>query len=285
VTRFRSKIDRWFMLTTAVGLTGIAVGLAATLSAAETAPFALAPAAGAGLLLWILLGTRYDVDDTSLRVRCGPFRASVPLGSIRAIRPTRSALSAPALARDRLAIEHDGGALVVSPRDKAAFIQAIQGRVRGIQITDTPGDTRADRFALAAVAVVPVLVVPVVIYVLVTPRAPLDVRLTSTQLVVEGTSVNLADVTSLSLVDRPPSMRRTFGYGSLVELRGRVVNRELGSGYAYLRLNQPPYVQARTRDVFVILNLDTPDRTRAFYAELRRRLPAAALVTDHQGVN
>ena len=38
---------------------------------------------GAGLPLWILLGTRYEHSSGRLLVCCGPFRWTVPLKEIR----------------------------------------------------------------------------------------------------------------------------------------------------------------------------------------------------------
>lgn len=126
--RFRSKIDVW--LGCAI-LTGILVSGAITvglLFQEGVAALAIIPLLATGLSVWLLLGTWYGVTETHLIVHCGPFRTAVPISSIRAIRPTRTVFSAPALSLDRLEVTHTGGALVISPADKAGFIGALKER-------------------------------------------------------------------------------------------------------------------------------------------------------------
>ena len=84
---------------------------------------------GVGLPLWTLLTTRYTIDGTSLHVRSGPFRWTIPLRDIRSITPTRDLGSSPALSLDRLRIEYGGGrVLLVSPREKDTFLRDLQDR-------------------------------------------------------------------------------------------------------------------------------------------------------------
>lgn len=79
------------------------------------------------LLFFGWLGfTRYIVSTEELRVICGPFRLSYPLAQILDVQPTRSLLTAPAMSLDRIEIRFRGGAsVVVSPANKAAFIEAV----------------------------------------------------------------------------------------------------------------------------------------------------------------
>ena len=70
--------------------------------------------------------TYYQVDDHQLLVKSGLFSWKIPLSEIESIEPTHSFLSAPALSLDRLAIHYgDGNRVVVSPKDKQGFINAI----------------------------------------------------------------------------------------------------------------------------------------------------------------
>jgi len=87
------------------------------------------------LCVWTLLGTYYVVDPTSLVAHSGPFRWTIPLREIRSIRSTREARSGPALSFDRLRIEFGAGrVLLVSPRDKQAFLADLVSRgVRNIE--------------------------------------------------------------------------------------------------------------------------------------------------------
>ena len=86
------------------------------------------PLLAIGIQLWLLVDTWYGVTETDLIVHCGPFRAVVPIASIRAIRPTRTVVSAPALSLNRLEVTHAHGALLISPADKTGFIRAIRER-------------------------------------------------------------------------------------------------------------------------------------------------------------
>lgn len=70
--------------------------------------------------------TYYQVDDYQLLVKSGLFSWKIPLSEIESIEPTHSFLSAPALSLDRLVIHYgDGKRVVVSPKDKQGFIEAI----------------------------------------------------------------------------------------------------------------------------------------------------------------
>jgi len=87
------------------------------------------------LCVWTLLGTYYVVDAASLVAHSGPFRWTIPLREIRSIRSTRDARSGPALSFDRLRIEFGAGrVLLVSPRDKQAFLADLVSRgVRNVE--------------------------------------------------------------------------------------------------------------------------------------------------------
>lgn len=83
---------------------------------------------GVGLPLWILIDTHYTFVRDELIVRSGPFRWRVPLRDIRSVTPTRDMQSGPALSLDRLRIDYGKGrAVLVSPAEKDAFLQAIDG--------------------------------------------------------------------------------------------------------------------------------------------------------------
>jgi hypothetical protein len=78
------------------------------------------------LMRWLYVSTVYTVTDSALRVQSGPLHQSIDARLIERVRPTRTILSAPALSLDRLEIAGGFGAVVVSPREKAAFIRALQ---------------------------------------------------------------------------------------------------------------------------------------------------------------
>lgn len=55
--------------------------------------------------------------------------ARVPLREIRLVRSTRNPLSSPALSLDRLRIEYGRRAIMISPDDKARFLEELQKRM------------------------------------------------------------------------------------------------------------------------------------------------------------
>lgn len=78
-------------------------------------------------LVLSMLYCTYSVDGQSLRVQCGPFPYhKMQIQDIVSIRKTRSLWSAPAASLDRIAVtSRKGRILVISPKDRVAFIQAI----------------------------------------------------------------------------------------------------------------------------------------------------------------
>jgi len=132
--RFRSKLDTW-LLVTLIAAVLMSAGAAFTLRGASSPDRWIAVPAllvGAGLPVWLLLGTHYTITDTELRVRSGPFGWRVPLAEIRSVTPTRNPLSSPALSLDRLRIDYGPGrALLVSPQDKGGFLACLEERRPG----------------------------------------------------------------------------------------------------------------------------------------------------------
>ena len=129
--RFDSKKD--FLLAFIL----IAIAIVCTLAALDALPsttdagayllFAVIGIMGVVLPLWLLTSTYYLVDDATLQVKSGPFRWSVKLAEITAVKPSNSPLASPALSFDRLEIHYTNGKqLLVSPKDKQAFISALQ---------------------------------------------------------------------------------------------------------------------------------------------------------------
>ena len=128
--RFKSKIDGWILILLVVVLVVQAYVFFSVL-------FGMAPLSAKStmtattLLVFFLVGsilirTHYTIADGSLKIVCGPFWRTIPLGSIRSVRTTRNPLSSPALSLDRLRIEYEnGGSVMISPDDKIKFMQAL----------------------------------------------------------------------------------------------------------------------------------------------------------------
>ena len=127
----RSKIDAWLMVVLVMGfiigvggtIVGVVEGELPILLAAIILPIF------AAVFLRLPFTIRYEIDMGDLKIRCGPCRWSIPVDSIREIRPSRNPLSAPAASMDRLRIDYviRGGHryVLVSPKDKQAFFEDL----------------------------------------------------------------------------------------------------------------------------------------------------------------
>ena len=124
-----SKVDAWLVLVTALTVATSAIAAWVMIREGGVPAGVMVPVTlvlGAGLPLWVLLGTRYELTPGRLLIRCGPFRWAVPLEEIRAVEPTRNPLSSPALSLDRLRIDYGrGSSVMISPREKARFLAEL----------------------------------------------------------------------------------------------------------------------------------------------------------------
>ena len=100
-----------------------------------TVPLLVAPL---GLMTWTLLSTYYVVSSDSLSVRCLLLRTTVPLASVTMLRASRDLRSSPALSLDRIEVLYDNGSVLVSPKDKTAFVRAIRLRKPSIVVDELP---------------------------------------------------------------------------------------------------------------------------------------------------
>lgn len=125
---FKSKIDGWIVVVIIAVVALLAVTMLPNLlhstTAAAIALFGIL--LGMVLPLWLLFGTYYVVEHGTLRIRSGPLRWSIRLDDIHSVEPSRAWWSSPALSLDRLRISYgDGKHILVSPKEKARFIEAI----------------------------------------------------------------------------------------------------------------------------------------------------------------
>lgn len=139
---FRSRVDGWLaaslVATSAICL--LAIVALALLESPRIVAMVTVLLPGVVLPVWLLCATDYRLDDSVLRIRCGPFSWRLPLRDIRAVTATRSPLSSPALSMDRLRIDHGRSRFVmISPEDKQAFIQELRRRVPTIQVHGITG--------------------------------------------------------------------------------------------------------------------------------------------------
>ncbi len=118
----------------ALSVVGCAVGGVVMLSTSVGASITFfACAVGMAALLWIVAWpVQYELADHALVIRFGRVRSEVPYADIEEVTPTRSLLAAPALSRDRLQIRARGRDAMISPDDKAGFLQNLAARAPGL---------------------------------------------------------------------------------------------------------------------------------------------------------
>lgn len=134
--RFRSAIDGWVvalvLISTGFGLLMVILDAGLT---TRRGLMAAAVVLGAGVLLPAVLYavTGYQLTDTELVVRVGPFTTRVPYSQIRSIEPSRDSDSAPAWSLDRLRVGYgDGKYVLISPTPREAFLESIEMRRRSV---------------------------------------------------------------------------------------------------------------------------------------------------------
>lgn len=132
--RFRTKVDALLVVPMALGL-GLPL-LLIVRGLAEGRPMAGAVVPLALLIAILPLGLiSYEITDRELIVRQGWLRWRMRLDRIQALKATRAMWSSPALSLDRIEIRTDRGLwLMVSPADRAGFIQALRARVPGVRL-------------------------------------------------------------------------------------------------------------------------------------------------------
>lgn len=124
--RFPSKVDWWIGALLFVAPAG-ALFSAATLAREGQLVVGLVPVAFIVLLyVGLVWPISYEVGDDGLVIRFGLARSRVPYATLKAVRPTRSPLSSPALSLDRLHLD-SGNPLGpnISPADREGFYAAL----------------------------------------------------------------------------------------------------------------------------------------------------------------
>jgi hypothetical protein len=125
--KFSSKVDR------KLGVIGLAMPCVALIAIRGSAgrpvllPLALVTALVAGVVVWIVLSTYYEIAADLLIAHSGPFSWRIPLAQISRVRESHSVRSGPALSMDRLEIAWgEGKVLLISPKEKASFLAALR---------------------------------------------------------------------------------------------------------------------------------------------------------------
>ncbi len=136
IRTFKSKIDaRLALLAWALPFVLLlALATRARLPAPLRWPLLSAMMLGTALVLAVVWRTEYQIGAETLLVRCGPFRWRIPLQEITAVRAGRTVRSGPAMSFERLEIHYGRGRLlVISPADRADFIELLCSRVPALR--------------------------------------------------------------------------------------------------------------------------------------------------------
>lgn len=126
---FKSKVDKWLLSCLALSILACLLGASVALEVGGTINYVFAAVIlimGVGFPLWILVSTKYIVSNDDLRIISGPFSWIISIQSITSIQEVENAVTSPALSFDRLEVAYDEGkAIIISPDDKAKFIQKL----------------------------------------------------------------------------------------------------------------------------------------------------------------
>lgn len=133
---YPSKIDAWILAVMGVSMAAAIAGL--IIAGVKEGPLRAAQGGFillgvAGFLVWILRGTNYTLDGSSLIVRSGPFRWTIALADISSVKEPGGFFgrkrSSPALSWDRLAITYGANKrLMISPENQQQFLADLKAR-------------------------------------------------------------------------------------------------------------------------------------------------------------
>jgi hypothetical protein len=255
----------------------------------------IAVIAALGLLIFGALTVEVSREAIRLRFGIGLVRKTVPLEQVRSWRPVRnpwyvgwgirlgpgytlwnvSGLSAVEL------VLADGRRFRIGTDEPEALSRAIE-RSAGHPPAD-PADVppvpsrnwKRMVLVVAAVVLAVALVTGVTLHLeMIPPRAIVSLRGFEIQSVFYGQEYPWSDVTDIGLEPRLPRiLARTNGFAASGILRGHFRVQGLGAGKLFVDLGTPPFILVRLREGFVIVNLETAEKTRALYEELIRACP------------
>ena len=126
---FASAVDKW-LAALLLSIPLIAAGVTVTLAIEQPEELwvmAIVWLVVIGFGYALIWPVNYTVTPEHLRVRAGKYTTRIPLESISSVTPSTNPLSSPALSLKRLKVDHgDGKWVLVSPRDRAGFLDALE---------------------------------------------------------------------------------------------------------------------------------------------------------------
>lgn len=142
---FKSKIDKGILICFILSIIACPLGASVMLMEGGTINYSLATIiliVGTGFPLWLLVSTKYIVENDNLKIISGPFSWNIPIKSIKSVQETQNAITSPALSFDRLEITYeDDKVILISPANKKQFMQKLDNdKLSGIS-KNTPQQT------------------------------------------------------------------------------------------------------------------------------------------------
>jgi len=121
---YRTKVDFWIAAMLLFGLTAMVLATATT---GDWKVMLL------GLGVWALVfpiawPCDYRFVDNVLIVRSGLIKYRIPLAEVEKVEPSRNPLSAPAYSLDRLLIRYGKRSMLISPKERGAFLEDFAKR-------------------------------------------------------------------------------------------------------------------------------------------------------------
>lgn len=126
---FKSKIDKGILICFILSIVACPLGASVMLMEGGTINYSIATIiliVGTGFPLWLLVSTKYIVENDNLKIISGPFSWNIPIESIKSVQETQNAITSPALSFDRLEITYeDDKVILISPANKKEFTQKL----------------------------------------------------------------------------------------------------------------------------------------------------------------
>ena len=135
VKKYDSKKDLWLVIVLWLVIITMLLSMFVSFKTMSCRPAEIfvigVETCGGILILWVLFGTFYRLDDTTLFIRSGPFSWRIERDQIREVKPSNSGISSPALSLDRVMIIYGdrNRKILVSPQSKDDFIAEIQSQL------------------------------------------------------------------------------------------------------------------------------------------------------------
>lgn len=131
VPRYPTAIDAWIVVVT---LAAVGAALAEAVVVFPTSPSAAFLSMTIVVLVAGFVGSlsypcEYLLEADHLLIRAGFARWRIPYARITAVAPSRSPWAGPALSLRRVKIDYGRRFVLVSPRDREGFIEALRARV------------------------------------------------------------------------------------------------------------------------------------------------------------